>query len=201
MHQLKLLFLFVLLSTVTHSQQAALVFKRRNNVVTTFWKGDFIAFQTDNKQWQKGELMRIQNDSFYIRPMVVRYGYLGNDTTYYEVQGYALGDVYAMPKRGVLIDWRGDGYGISGEGGHVHFYWIKGGWLFRALGIGYAGLHLLNGALYNHSSFNGPSLGIAAGVAAIGFLLKHTYKLTLRTGKKYHLQILTFAEQPAALNK
>lgn len=193
MCQPKLLPFFVLLSLVAHSQQASLVFKKRNNVINTFWKGDFIAFQTDNKQWQKGELMRIQTDSFYIRPMVVRYGYLGSDTTYYEVQGYALRDVYAMPKRGVLVDWRGDGFGISGQGGHVHFYWIKAGWLFRALGIGYAGLHLLNGVLYDHSSFNGPTLGIAAGVAAIGFLLKRTYKLTIRTGKKHHLEILAFA--------
>lgn len=195
MCQPTLLPLFVLFSLVVHSQEASLVFKKRNNVITTFWKGDFIAFQTDDKQWQKGEVMRIGADSFFLRPMVVRYGYLGSDTTYYEVQGYALRDVYAMPKRGVLVDWRGDGFGMSGQGGHVHFYWIKGGWLFRALGIGYAGLHLLNGVVYNHSVFNGPTLGIAAGVAAIGFLLKRTYKLTLRTGKKYHMEILTFANK------
>ena len=186
----------MLLSIIGYSQQSALLFKKRNTTVNTFWKGDFIAFQTDDKRWQKGQLMCIAADSFYIRPMVVRYGYMGNDTTYYDVQGYTLADVYVMPKRGVLIDWRGDGFGISGQGGHVHFYWIKGGWLFRALGIGYGGLHLLNGVVYNHSTFNGPSLGIAAGVAAIGFLLKHTYKLTIRAGKKYHFEILTFANKP-----
>ncbi len=187
----------MLLSIAGYSQQTALLFKKRNTTVNTFWKGNFIAFQTDDKRWQKGELMHIQSDSFYLRPMVVRYGYMGNDTMYYDVQGYALADVYAMPKRGVLIDWRGDGFGISSEGGHVHFYWIKGGWLFRALGIGYAGLHLLNGVLYNHSVFSGVALGIAAGVAAFGFLLKHTYKLTIRTGNKYYLEMLTFAGKPS----
>lgn len=167
-----------------------MVFKKASKPINTFWQGSFIAFQTSDKQWRKGEIMRLQGDSFYIRPMIVHYGYMGNDTIRYEVQGYRLADVYAMPKMGFLIDWRGDGFGISGAGGHQHFYWIKSGWIFRAWGLGYAGLHLLNSALYNDSKLDATSLAIAGGAFLFGVWLKHAYKLTLRTGKKYHLEML-----------
>jgi hypothetical protein len=197
MNQLKLLPVLLFFSSITYSQQTALVFKKGTHAVSTFWKGDFIAFQTSDKQWQKGELMRIQNDSFYIRPMVVLYGMMHNDTLRYDIQPYSLADVYAMPKRGVLIDYRYGSFQISPAGGHQHFYWIKSGWLFRTGGAGHAGFHLLNAAVDHNLSVSGRTLGIDAGAFLFGILLKHLYKLTIRTGKKYHLQILTLSNKPA----
>jgi hypothetical protein len=174
-----------------YSQQALLLFKKKNITVQSFWVGSIIAFQLRDKQWQKGEITKIRNDSFFIRPVVVQYSLLTTDTFYYDVLGFSVSDVYAMPKRGVLIDYKDGEFQISRSGGHQHWYWIKSGWLFRVAGAGYAGLIVANSLLDSDLSISDskPQLAVAAGVFLVGVLLKKIYKLTIRTGKKYHLEI------------
>jgi len=176
---------------VDYSQQAILLFKKKNITVESFWVGSTIAFQLRDKEWQKGEITGIRNDSFYIRPSLVQYNLLTTDTFYYNVAGYSVSDVYAMPKRGVLIDYKDGEFQISRTGGHQHWYWIKSGWIFRVAGAGYAGLIVANSAIDSDLSISDSKtqLGIAAGVFLFGVLLKKAYKLTLRTGKKYHMEV------------
>jgi len=173
-----------------YSQQAILLFKKKNITVQSFWVGSTIAFQLKDKQWQKGEITKIRNDSFFIRPVVVQYNLLNTDTFYFNDLGFSISDVYAMPKRGVLIDYKDGEYQISTSGGHQHWYWIKSGWLFRVAGAGYAGLIVANSLIDSDLSISDSKtqLGIAAGVFLFGVLLKKVYKLTLRTGRKYHLE-------------
>jgi len=173
-----------------YSQQAILLFKKKNITVQSFWVGSTIAFQLKDKQWQKGEITKIRNDSFFIRPVVVQYNLLNTDTFYFNDLGFSISDVYAMPKRGVLIDYKDGEYQISMSGGHQHWYWIKSGWLFRVAGAGYAGLIVANSLIDSDLSISDSKtqLGIAAGVFLFGVLLKKVYKLTLRTGRKYHLE-------------
>ena len=174
----------------SYSQQAILLFKKKNITVQSFWIGSTIAFQGRDKQWQKGEITRIQNDSLFIRPTVVRYNLLTTDTFYYNIAGFSVSDVYAMPKRGVLIDYKDGEFQVSRSGGHQHWYWIKSGWIFRVAGAGYAGLIVANSLIDSDLSISDskPQLGIAAGVFLVGVLLKKIYKLTIRTGKKYHME-------------
>jgi hypothetical protein len=188
----------LLCSTALYSQQDFFVFKKRNKTIASFRKDYYIAFQLKNGEWHTGYITKIQNDSFFIKPMVVRYsltGLMGSDTIYYPVQPFALTDVYAMPKRGVQVDYIDGRFQITTEGGHQHWYWIKSGWLFRTGAAGYAGLYAVNGVIKNDLSLSGSKLGIAAGVFAGGVLLKHTYKLTLRLKKKYHLQFIKISDQ------
>jgi len=95
-----------------------------------------------------------------------------------------------MPKKGVLIDYKDGEFQISSSGGHQHWYWIKSGWIFRVAGAGYAGLIVANSLIDSDLSVSDSKaqLGIAAAVFLTGVLLKKTYKLTLRTGKKYHME-------------
>jgi hypothetical protein len=174
----------------SYSQQAILLFKKRNITVQSFWVGSTIAFQGRDKEWQKGEITRIQNDSFFIRPTIVRYNLLTADTFYYNIAGFSVSDVYAMPKRGVLIDYQDGEFQVSRSGGHQHWYWIKSGWLFRVAGAGYAGLIVANSLIDSDLSISDSKtqLGVAAGVFLLGVLLKKIYKLTIRTGKKYHME-------------
>ena len=165
-------------------------FKKGNITIERFWLGDFIAFQLKDKEWQKGQLTRISNDSFYIRPMAVYYYTMGSDTVYFNVSGYAIPDVFAMPKKGYLIDYIDGRFQISTSGGHVHWYWIKSGWIFRVGAVGYAVLNIANGLINNNFSFNGSQLAIAAGVFLFGVLLKHIYKPALAIGKKYHFEMV-----------
>ena len=185
--------LIVILSfsfSVAYCQQDILVFKKKNKVINRYWKGSTIAFQLRDEQWQKGEITKIQNDSFFIRPMVVRYSLMGTDTFRYMVRGFAFTDVFAMPNKGILIDYINGRYQISRSGGHVHFYWIKSGWIFRVGAAAYAGLNISNGLLLNDFSFseNRIQLLAAAAVFIAGVLLHKHYKPYLRIGTKYRLE-------------
>ena len=172
------------------TQQAILLFKKKNITVQSFWVGSTIAFQSQDKEWQKGEITTIRNDSFFIRPTVVQYSLLTTDTFYYNVARFSVSDVYAMPKRGVLIDYKDGEFQVSQSGGHQHWYWIKSGWLFRVAAAGYAGLIVANTLIDSDLSLSDSKtqLAVAGAVFTVGVLLKKIYKLTLRTGKRYHLE-------------
>ena len=180
---------------LTYSQQNGLIFKKGSKAINRFWKGSTIAFQLEDKEWRKGEITRIANDSFYISAVIVQYHLLGSDTIHYPPNGYSIGDVYAMPKKGILIDYINGHFQISTEGGHVHWYWVKSGWIFRVIAAGYVGLVIINGLIQNDFSLseNATQFGIAAGVFLFGFILKKTYTPVLRIGKKYHLSVLSLS--------
>jgi len=182
MHKLTLTALLILLFSSIYSQDDILIFKKGNRSIDKFWKGTFIAFQLENKTWEKGELMKIKNDSFYIRPRVIRYSFMRTDTFYYPVKGFVLADIYAMPKRGYLIDFVDGRFQISKAGGHVHFYWVKSGYIIRIAGAGLALLGLVNGSLI--------SVPIGAGVFVAGMLMKKIYKPTIRMKGKYRMKSL-----------
>lgn len=157
-----------------------------------FWTGTYFSFQLKDKEWQKGELTSIKNDSFYIRPRIVRYGLFNSDTTYLPIRGFSLSDVYALPNKGILIDYINDRFQISRTGGHVHFYWIKSGFLFRLGAASYAGVHLVNGLVNDDLSLSGSSATLisAAAVFMGGVLLHKIYKPYLPVGRKYSLRML-----------
>jgi hypothetical protein len=180
MQKLTLTAIFILLFSSLYSQEDLLIFKKGNKSIEKFWKGAFIAFQLENKTWEKGELVKIKNDSFYIRPRVIKYSLMRTDTFYYPVKGFVLSDIYAMPKRGVLIDFVNGRFQISRTGGHLHFYWIKSGFIFRVGGAGFALLGLANGSLLN--------VPFGAAVFGAGVLMKKMYKLTIRLKGKYKME-------------
>jgi len=181
----------VLSFLIGHSQYGILLFRKKNRTITTYLKDSYIAFQLESHQWIAGTITRIQNDSFYLKPLEVIYGMFNTDTLATEIMGFALSDVYAMPKKGVQVDYRNGSFQISTSGGHVHWYWVKSGWIFRVLGIGYAGLVVSNGLIQNNLSLSGSKLGIAATLFLFGELLHLSYKPTLRLGKKYKLECIT----------
>jgi len=84
-----------------------------------------------------------------------------NDTTYISGFHFTIADVYAMPKKGVQIDYINNCYQITMSGGHVHWYWVKSGWIFRVGAAGYAALNVVNGIIQNNFSFTGSHLGIS----------------------------------------
>jgi hypothetical protein len=195
----KLILFSVLLFSflITYSQQAILVFKKKNKSLENFWIGSTIAFQLKDRQWQKGEITKIQNDSFYIRPMVVQYNLYTIDTFHYNILGFSISDIYTMPKKGVLIDYKNGQFQIMTSAGHQHWYWIKSGWIFRVAAVGYAGLNIANGLIKNDFSISESrmQLGTAAAVFLVGVFLHKTYEQTLRLGKKYQIETLQLGKQ------
>ena len=167
-----------------------LIFKKGSKTIQYFYKNSYISFQLKNQEWMKGFITKIENDSFYFTKEIVRYFTMGSDTIRYAGYHFALSDMYALPKKGVQIDYIGDRFNITTSGGHQHWYWIKSGWIFRTGAAGYAALSVANGLIKNDFTFTGSRLGIAAGVFLAGVLLKKTYKLTHRLGKKYYLETI-----------
>ena len=192
MKQPTLIAILSLTFSFASSQQNVLIFKKRNKTVTMFWKNSMIAFQLKDKEWRKGEITRIQGDSFFIRPVVINYALMGTDTIHFGVTGYSIRDIFAMPKKGFLIDYIDGRFQISRSGGHVHFYWVKSGYIFRISAAVYAGLNIINGVIYNNLSIaeSKTPLAIAAAVFLGGVIMHKTYKPTLRIGRKYHLDVL-----------
>lgn len=165
-----------------------MILKKGNKSIKKFWKGQFISFQTENKVWEKGELTRINNDSFYIRPMVVKYSLMRTDTFYYPVKGFTIADIYSLPKRGVLIDFVGDRFQISRTGGHQHFLWLKNGFIFKLAGGGLVVLGIVNGSLQ--------AAGLGAAIFLGGFILNKLYKYTIRLGGKYRMESFKHPSKP-----
>jgi hypothetical protein len=195
MIRLTLIAILSLSFSVIYSQQDLLVFKKKHKTIDNYWKGSMIAFQQENMQWQKGEITKIKNDSFYLRPMILRYNLIGIDTTYFPIVGFSKKDIYALPKKGVRVEYVNGSFQPKISGSHVKWYWVKSGWIFRVGAAGYAGLHIVNGIVQNDLSFSESKteLGIATAVFLVGVLLQKTYRPTLRIGRKYHIDIIKFS--------
>ncbi len=173
---------------IVYAQNDFLVLKKKDRSVEYFWKDSYISFQLKDRQWVKGIITGIINDSFYLKKEIIQHYFMGPDTIHFSGYHYAINDVYAIPKKGVQIDYINGDFRINPSAGHIHWYWIKSGWIFRVGAAGYATLNIANGLINNNFSLSGSKLGTAAAVFLGGVILHKTYKLTLRMGKKYHLE-------------
>ena len=173
------------------SQQGILFFRKNDRTISTYIQDSYIALELKTHQWFAGVITKVQNDSLYLKPLEVIYGVFGTDTLASEIMDFAISDIYALPKKGVLVDYRNGSFRISMSGGHIHWYWVKSGWIFRVLGAGYAGLVVTNGIIQNDFTLAGSKFGVAAAVFLFGELLHLTWKPTLRLGKKYKLECVT----------
>ncbi len=190
----KILLLSLLLSTnLLYSQPTYLVYKKNTTILRSFYKGNYITFQTKNKQLQSGNITAINKDSFFIQPYSVIYGWISTDTIKYSTIGFAITDIYAIPNSGIQIDNFNGRNKIRGNAGHVHWYWIKSGWIFRAASVGYVALNISNDIISGNPPLTKNNLrnfGKAALVFGFGKLLKMHYKVLLKIGKKYQAVII-----------
>lgn len=189
MYKLTFIALLTFCSSVVYSQQDFFILKKRNKKIAFFKKYSYITFQLKSREWITGYITKVQNDSFYVNPMVVHYSWMGADTVHYNILPVSLADVFAMPRKGEQSVYVNDRVKIIL--GNEHWVWIKNGWLFRVGGGGYTMLNTTNSLLQKDPPFasnNIGKLGIGAAVFLIGELLHLTYKPTLRIGKKYHIQ-------------
>ena len=187
----KLLLLIILLhgAGLTYAQSNFILYKKKQKTIATYYEGGYISFQQKDGEWVKGRITKIANDSFHLTEEIVYQSWFRNDTLHYSGFHFSIKDIYAMPKRGVLIDYSKGRFQIVRTGGHQHFYWVKSGLLFRIGGAGYAALNVANGVIEKDFSIANEKgrLGAAAAVYLLGVIMHHTYKLTHRMGKKYRM--------------
>ncbi|MBS1576621.1 MAG: hypothetical protein JST09_15065 [Bacteroidetes bacterium] len=192
MPRLTFLSILLFITVTTFAQQTILLYKKKNKTIQQYWPGATISFQLKDKEWRKGELVKVKSDSIYVRPFIVNYSLWGRDTSRFNEEGYSFSDLYAMPKRGVLIHYTNGHYEIQRDAGHQHFYWIKSGFIFRLGAAMYTAAHIINGLIRHNLSLqeSAKPLGIAAAVYAGGEILHESYKVTRRIKGKYHFEIL-----------
>ena len=165
--------LLIFFTALAFAQYDFIVLKKRNKSVQYFWKDSYIAFQLKDGQWIKGIITRIEKDFFYLRIEKISHSLMGPDTVHFSGFQYAISDIYAIPKKGLQIDYMNGRFEVNRGAGHVHWYWIKSGWIFRAGAIGYAVLNVSNGLLKKDLSVSGKGFGIAAGVFSGGVVLSN----------------------------
>src|SRR5579875_1889364 len=133
------------------AQKNFLVFKKRNKTIALYTQNTYITFLLKNEGWITGYITRVQHDSFYVKPMVVRYQLMGIDTVYFEVLPVALADVFAMPRKGAQMVFVNDEPKMTS--GNEHWVWFKNGWLFMIAGGGYTILNATNTLLQKEPPF------------------------------------------------
>ena len=195
MMKLTLIALLTGYSFIVSAQQDFLVFKKGNKAITYFKKYSYINFQLKNHHWYTAYITKVQNDSFYVRTFLVHYSLMGADSVHYAEFPVAIGDVYAMPKKGVQFGYPNDRVSINRQAGHVYWVWIKNGGLLRVGAGGYATLNVINGFVKHNFTSSGSKFGIAAAVFLAGEILHQTYKPSLKMGKKYCLESVKISSQ------
>jgi hypothetical protein len=181
MNRCTITLLALLISTSCFSQTDFIQLKKKDKVLQTWFKDNYIYLQLKNGQWINALIHKIQDDSLYLRPYNVqtyinRLGFNALDTIYYGLMTIHVNNIKAFPK--------------DDEG----FVYIKDGTLFKIAGGGYALLNIINTLSNNEPPFgsdNLPRLAVAAGVFAVGEILSLTHKKYYTIGKKYRIEYIT----------
>ncbi len=172
--------LFFLLPPLTVFSQASdfiTVKKRNNRTLKTYFPGVPITFETFDKRFVEGYITSIHNDSVFVRVYDVRTVGTIWGVTQLDTAGSFIAGVHYKEINKVYFDTK-----------RKAFSFISDGTIFMIGGGGYALLNVINGAYLHESvtsSKNLGKLGIAAGVAATGFVM---HKLKARDRKNYRIE-------------
>ena len=175
------LIIVCIIYNVSFAQSDFIQLKKRDKVIKSWFKGNDFYGQLKNGQWVTALIYKIENDSLYLRPYIVRtyanrLGLPYLDTTYYGMMPVHPNQLNAFPK--------------DDEG----FSYIKNGTLFYIAGGGYLLLNVINTLSNNEPVFGSDNLdniGLAAGLLAVGLALDLTHKSTYTIGKKYRIEYIS----------
>lgn len=167
--------------TSAFSQSDFIQLKKNNKVIKTWFKDNDFYGQLNSGEWITATIYKIQDDSLYLRPYIVRtlanrLGLPVLDTTYYGLMPVHINQLSAFPK--------------EDEG----FSYVKNGLIFKIAGGGYMLLNVINTLSVNEPVFgsdNLPKITIAASVLALGVVLGLTHKSSYIVGKKYHIEYIS----------
>ena len=181
MNRCMLVLFITLFTTASFGQSDFIQLKKKNKVIQTWFKDNYIYLQLKNDQWINAVIYNIKNDSLYLRPFATRvlanrWGMPYVDTTYYGYMPVSVKNIRAFPKM------------------EESFAYVKNGLLLQLGGGGYLVLNIINTLSNNEPVFgndNLPKVSIGAAVFAAGTLLSLTRKSTYLIGKKYHIEYIS----------
>jgi hypothetical protein len=181
MNRCILTFITAFILTSSFAQSDFIQLKKKNEVIATWFKDNYITLQLDNGEWIDALIYRIQYDSLYLRPYALQIGqsmlgFNAMDTVYYGLMTIPVNRIKAFPKK------------------EESFTYVKNGLIFKIAGGGYLLLNAIN-TLSDHedyfSSDNIPKITIGASVLALGIVLGLTHKTSYVIGKKYHIEYIS----------
>ncbi len=180
---LTVLFLLIAIATASAQQSDFLVVKKHNNkTLRTYYEGSFLSAETWDGFLINGIIVAIRNDSIIIRQTQTQLvgTQMGSkiDTFVYTFSFY-YGQIKKFNLKADDITGRKKGFAV-----------LSAPNLLIIGGVGFIVLELVNTA-YRHESLTEDnklaSLGIAAGVAATGFIWKYVAKKRNKVGGKYKM--------------
>lgn len=179
--QKPLLLFFVLLSLNVKAQTDLLLLKKRGVTQKTFVKGSYIHFKFLNDQWIEGSIKEMRNDSLWVNMFSIRrvpdyFGFPKLDTSFHGLLKLHISEITAFP--------------LPDKGGK----YLSNGSLLIVGALGYIFLNVVNGIILNESvldATNMSKLGVAAGVASLGFLLRSVNRTEIPIKRKYSLQVIS----------
>jgi len=183
------LILLLFCSIAGSAQGNYLVLKKRDRPVQHFWIGSRITIKPSNSDWLRGIITRITPDSFYLTQEILRYTMMGYDTLHISGMRFSIKEIEVLPAKKQMVYYKDDRVIVIP--GHTKFMWVQNGFLFKAVGAGYATLNITNHLIDKDPPFakkNLPGLGIAAGLFFLGEFLHLRYDPMIHLGKKYRLE-------------
>lgn len=196
MKQILLLILFAFLSNLVFPQQSDfIVLKKKNNrTLRTYYPGAFISAVTYSGFEINGYITAIRNDSLIIRQEEKRLMEAKNGMgTEVDTLIFTFGLEYTQIKQ-----WNYTrNYTWGGKKGFIQVYVPK---IMMIGGAGFVALELINTA-YRGDSLDDPdrlrALGIAAGVAVVGWLIDKRKDRAKKVGKKYKVVYIKAKKETA----
>ncbi|MBC6492856.1 hypothetical protein ACFSQD_17120 [Flavihumibacter stibioxidans] len=160
--------------------------KPNNRHVSSYFKGSRIDFQHVNGQRIDGYVEAVRNDSVFVRQWQIMTFMTNLGTTRVDTVGYFIHGLHYQEIFSIFPDrkesWR----------------FVKNGSIFMIGGAGYILLNVVNG-IYREEPLDDPenlrSMGIAAGVAAGGFVLNRIYRNKVRKGKHYKIVYIKMTDR------
>ena len=154
--------------------------KKKSKVIQTWFGGQHIYVQLNNRSWINALINKIQLDTLYLQPFATpivlnRFGMPVTDTVFYGVIHVAVNNLHAFPKNETLP-------------------YVKNGFILQVGGAGYLLLNLINTLSNNEPVFgdkNISKISIAAAVLAIGTIIHKTHKPNYIIGKKYRVEYIS----------
>lgn len=161
-----------------HKDNTLLILKTKDKNIYTWTVGDDIQLKLTNNQLVNVRVVKINDSSidikrFELKNLYTQLGYAGTDTFWYGEDEFLFSEIKSIPiikPKSALI---------------------RGGTLFRIIGISAISLNLINSAIYQ--SFTPTDAYIVGGGVAfwgLGMVLKATFITEYKIGKKYQLAAL-----------
>jgi hypothetical protein len=192
---IRLLNLFIVLfitgSGFSQASDFISIRKKNNRTVKTYFPGVMIKFQTTYFRMVEGQILKINNDSVFVKEWDIRVVPTSLGVTVVDTAGSFVTVVHYKEIKAVYWDKRKK----------IHEL-LTDGTILMVGGTGYAALNIINGAILKEpitDSKNLRNLGIALGAAGTGFLLK---KLNGKEGKferKYRVHYIKMSEKKKQL--